>query len=455
MGKQVFEYSLQSRAARSRLKPREKPYWRLLEDGRHLGYFKGVTTCRWVARMLVSSETAAYLTYRIGQCDDVEDPDGERVLNWAQAKARAEMWFELQKVAPIDQPVQIPSAAKPKRGSKVPTVGQSIDAYVALRDARYSARVGRVLKSDAHRLKRHVLQRTRLGDVALDELTEAQLQMWREGLTGLKPTARERLASDLKAALNGAFSRNKAVLPMGFPIIVKDGLKANDDAWTDEPLHRARDNQILTDDRVAEIIAIATELDPDLDYARMIVALAATGARFSQLMRMLVQDVQIELSRLMIPPSRKGRGRKSFAPIRVQVGADVLALLRPIVEGRAPDTPLFERWRWVQKTPMLWERDRRGAWTSASELTRFWKSVMERSGLTGIVPYALRHSSIVRGIRVGLPIRLVAALHDTSIAMIERHYARWIVDGLDELAAKAIVPLVKDGCLPDREHALV
>ncbi len=57
------------------------------------------------------------------------------------------------------------------------------------------------------------------------------------------------------------------------------------------------------------------------------------------------------------------------------------------------------------------------------------------------MPYALRHSSIVRGIASGLPIRLVAAMHDTSVAMIEKHYSRWIVEGLEELAAKAIIPL--------------
>jgi site-specific recombinase XerD len=58
-----------------------------------------------------------------------------------------------------------------------------------------------------------------------------------------------------------------------------------------------------------------------------------------------------------------------------------------------------------------------------------------------IVPYALRHSSIVRGLRAGLPVRLVAALHDTSTPMIEKHYSAFIVDAMDELAAKAIVPL--------------
>lgn len=67
---------------------------------------------------------------------------------------------------------------------------------------------------------------------------------------------------------------------------------------------------------------------------------------------------------------------------------------------------------------------------------------MAKAGLaSGTTPYAMRHSSIVRGLRAGLPVRLVAALHDTSSAMVERHYAAFIVDAMDELAAKAIVPL--------------
>jgi integrase len=74
-------------------------------------------------------------------------------------------------------------------------------------------------------------------------------------------------------------------------------------------------------------------------------------------------------------------------------------------------------------------------------MLRPWATICKRLGLVDIVPYALRHSSIVRGIAAGLPIRLVAAMHDTSVAMIEKHYSRWIADGLEELAAQAIVPL--------------
>jgi hypothetical protein len=47
----------------------------------------------------------------------------------------------------------------------------------------------------------------------------------------------------------------------------------------------------------------------------------------------------------------------------------------------------------------------------------------------------------VRGLRANLPVRLVAALHDTSSTMIEAHYSAYIVDALDELAAAALSPL--------------
>ena len=75
-------------------------------------------------------------------------------------------------------------------------------------------------------------------------------------------------------------------------------------------------------------------------------------------------------------------------------------------------------------------------------MVRPWQAVIKALALHHVVPYALRHSSIVRGLRAGLPIRLVASNHDTSVQMIERHYARYIADGLEELSAKAVIPLV-------------
>ena len=53
--------------------------------------------------------------------------------------------------------------------------------------------------------------------------------------------------------------------------------------------------------------------------------------------------------------------------------------------------------------------------------------------------YALRHGSIVRQILAGVPIRVVAVNHDTSIAMLERTYSRYIGDHSDALARAALL----------------
>jgi hypothetical protein len=127
----------------------------------------------------------------------------------------------------------------------------------------------------------------------------------------------------------------------------------------------------------------------------------------------------------------------------VPIGQDVVEALAPVVVGRKASAWLLERWRYRQVKGGKWERDGRGPWQASSEFNREpWQAIRERAKLPEVIPYALRHSSIVRGLRQGLPTRLVAALHDTSVQMIERHYSRWIVDGLEELAAKAVVPLV-------------
>ena len=85
----------------------------------------------------------------------------------------------------------------------------------------------------------------------------------------------------------------------------------------------------------------------------------------------------------------------------------------------------------------------RRAWMVSSEMTRPWRASLIGAELTvDLVPYCLRHSSIVRGLRAGLPVRLVAAVHDTSVAMVEKHYGAFIVDATEDLLRRATVALV-------------
>lgn len=57
----------------------------------------------------------------------------------------------------------------------------------------------------------------------------------------------------------------------------------------------------------------------------------------------------------------------------------------------------------------------------------------------GVTVYALRHSNIVRQLLANVPIRVVAVNHDTSVAMIEKNYSRFISDHADAMARKALL----------------
>jgi hypothetical protein len=82
------------------------------------------------------------------------------------------------------------------------------------------------------------------------------------------------------------------------------------------------------------------------------------------------------------------------------------------------------------------------SWGVASEVKNFWAKTVESSGVPDdTIMYALRHSSIVRGLMANLPVCLIAALHETSILMIVKHYSAFILDMADELARKHAMSL--------------
>jgi integrase len=90
---------------------------------------------------------------------------------------------------------------------------------------------------------------------------------------------------------------------------------------------------VLDDNSIRTILAKAEELDEDGDHFLLTLLLAATGARFSQIARIRVEDVQPGFRRVLVPPSRKGKG-KDAKYLPVQVGRDVLLALRRATDGR-------------------------------------------------------------------------------------------------------------------------
>jgi hypothetical protein len=70
------------------------------------------------------------------------------------------------------------------------------------------------------------------------------------------------------------------------------------------------------------------------------------------------------------------------------------------------------------------------------------REAAQRAGIEGTSMYALRHSSIIHSLLANVPIRVVAATHDTSVVMIERTYSAFIADHADAVARPALLELV-------------
>jgi integrase len=438
MARTRVDAPITTRNARKQLKPRKKPYCRSLGPTVALGYQRKQRGGVW--QVVESLGSKRYRLEQIGIADDFLEANGVNIYDFEQAKsaavAKIATWHADDR-ASVDGPA--------------PTVRSAVEIYMEMQEARERALQGKGrLRGDARlRLSRHVLSDA-IADIALHTLKEAELARWRDRRSAnLSVSTVRRIVNDFKAALNAAAVKHRSRLPPDMAIMIKNGLSAGEAA---PPL--VRDQAALPDADIRRIIEAAKTIDTeygwDGDLFRMVVVLCATGARFSQISRMAVGDVQPAQGRLMVPTSRKGRGTKKTTHIGIRVGADVVEQLRPAIAGRQRGEPLLERWRHVQAKgtetqPPRWVRAARSPWNAASELARPWLEIVTRSGLSSdVVPYALRHSSIVRQLRVGLPVRLVAALHDTSTAMIERHYASAIVDMLDDLSAGAVIPLIAD-----------
>jgi hypothetical protein len=359
----LFRAKICSRSARAALPV--GTHWRSIDPDIHLGYWKQKRGGQWVVRWHAGH--AKYRNETLGTADDIVV---EGTLSFDQATKRARQVVTDARAAEIRA-----AQASPE------TVRSILESYIEMRDARRSAQAGRKTRSDAaSRVGLHIL-RDPISDIELSSLTEEDLYAWKARLPPtLKPTSRLRTLSDFKSALNIAHLKNRKRLPPDFGEIVRYGL-SRDEAML-RPSYGARHHQILGDDVVRNIISAAASYDQDGDIWRMILVLAATGARFSQVQRLQVLDLQCERSRLLMPTSRKGRNRPD-AYYPVQIGADVVAALQPIVDGRRVDEPLLCRWRYVQTGIGSWQRHRRGPWTSASELTRPWKANARQSGSVG------------------------------------------------------------------------
>ena len=388
---------LETRTTRLKLPVCEKPYdFTTISPGIALGYRRNHAAGTWVVR--VADGHGGNWTKRVALADDFEESDTEHVLTWWEA---------------------IEAARKLARGTadsgRPATVADAVAAY----ERDLIARAGSI--ANAGRIKKHLTPTLASKPVGL--LTARELAAWRDGLlgAGMKAATAVRLCKATKAALNLAAKRDHRITNTA---AWRDGLSGLAENFT------SRNVQRLDDDEVRAVIAAAYAIDPA--FGLYVETAAVTGARLSQISRLVVADLQTDngTPRLLMPCSRKGRGRKpGKRPVPITP-----ALAVKLKSNRPADAPLL-----LRADGNAWQSSQDG------DHDRLYRQAAEHAGVTGTMS-ALRHSSIIRSLLLGTPPRVVAALHDTSLVMLERTYSAHITDFADALARPA---LLETAPLPD------
>jgi integrase len=131
--------------------------------------------------------------------------------------------------------------------------------------------------------------------------------------------------------------------------------------------------------------------------------------------------------RLNMPTSMKGKGAKKTDRRPLPVTPGLMTKLRTHAAGRKPGDRL-----------LIDEKGR--PWAHNCQHDRF-PPIVRAAGLDPkeVTSYALRHSSIVRQLLAGIPIRVVASHHDTSTGMVERHYSAYISDHSETLTRRTLL----------------
>jgi integrase len=402
VARKVRHSALESRSARLKLPVRRKPFnGPVLARGVSLLYRRNRGNGTWVLK--ASDGHGQYWTRRFADADDFDDSNGKSVLTFFEAQDAAKQLA---------------------RGAEDGTAGTApLTVDGALKDYKRDLEARNANPYNAESPRVHLTTVLLAKPVQL--LSAHELKKWRDGLLSkMAPATVNRVCRCLCAALELARQHDARI--------------QNQQAWevglAGLPDAQEARNVVISDDKVREFVATAYQHEHQLGL--LIDLLSITGARPSQAVRLRVEDLHDHPVRpkLMMPKSAKGGGRNRSAkrterysvPITVQLAAK----LREAAESRADDAPLL-----TQADGSAWGSN------PGQRYHRHVDNIVTAIGLDPAVVtvYALRHSSIVRMLLANLPIRLVASLHNTSVAMIEKTYSKYITEYSDDISRKALL----------------
>jgi integrase len=415
MGRLVRDHRLDTRSTRERLRSSHHPYWRSISTGCHIGYYRGASGGRWIARCKRRGGANGYFQRTLGEADDIRDADGTDILDFRQAQEKARIWFDDL------------TAAAGKRPERY-TVGDALDDYLE----RFT---GKSLEKTGHTIERHI--RPVLGKRPVCELTTAELTKFQSDLASRKSVYRANREGKAKARpddgdsarraranANRIFTPLKAALNRAF----NDGTVADDTAW-----RRVKPFQKVSAARIryftpAELEALLTAAEPW--FRAVLQAALFTGGRWSEIFRMKVRDADLRSGTILIPETKGGR------PRHVHLTDEGSAFFARQCAGKSLAEEIFV--------------NQHGRALGTSHQIRPMTETCARAGVEPAGFHILRHTYGSTLAMAGVPLAVIAeALGHADERITRKHYAHlspsYVRDavrgGLGSLGAFQLPPL--------------
>jgi integrase len=396
MARTVRDANLATRSARANLPARKRPYYRLILQGLHLGYYRGSRTGSWSARRFIGD--GRYEETKLGTADDVAHADGVGILTFGQAQERARAWFAARALADAGH-------ANPLAPYMV---SNALDDY----ERDYVRRGGKAVDRLRHTMTAHI--RPALGSIELEKLTRAKLESWLDHLTKAPPRVRSRrgqppkyreldnsneglrrrresanrILTVLKAALNLAYQHEKTRSKSAWEAVK---------AYRDVSASKIR----YLNDKESKALVVACESP----FRELVIAALMTGARYGELAEMQVGDFDATAATVHIPRSKSGKARHIFL---TDEGQKFFAAA--VADKRSSD--------------LIFVRKNGEAWGTSHQI-RFMRDACDRADIVPAIGFRiLRHTYASRLAMRGVPLTVIARqLGHSDTRMTEKHYA--------------------------------
>lgn len=396
MARTVRDSNLATRTARAKLPPRKQPYYRLILQGLHLGYYRGARTGTWSARRFRGD--GRYAETKLGTADDVADADGVVVLTFGQAQEKARAWFAACALADTGKPAPLRPYA----------VSDALNDY----ERDYIRRGGKAVDRLRRTTAAHI--RPLLGQIEVEKLSRSKIEHWLEERASAPPRVRSRkghppnhrvpdISADGVRRRRESANRVLTVLKAALNLAYQHGKAGSKAAWeTVKPYREVSASKIryITDEESKNLVEACA---PPFRY--LVIGALLTGARYGELAAMRVGDFDSAAGTVHIPRSKSGKARHIFL---TEEGWKFFA--GAVAKKRTSD--------------LVFSRQNGGAWGSSHQI-RHMREACQRAGIEPPISFhILRHTYASRLAMRGVPLNVIAdQLGHSDTRMTEKHYA--------------------------------